>query len=363
MTRRLPLFMMLAMVLPACQPRSVEQRPTTEFVSSIISDRTSPVFQLLSAYPEADRFGDIAVIGTENQCNAISVQFTMNDMFDNVDGSRSADGLADFSGEFMTSIVDDSGKGYSVLEEEQLRNLVVRSVVSAIDTTYSLTAYDLDALGRKSPAKLIILADVQQLAYGRFDVDTLLHSTGCGANVICPMEAMLDRVIAQIGRKELNLGVICSPDVKDSTIYSSVLSELLPDRKVNCYAAPVAKSDTSNVVISFLDAYIASGNTATLDALIVDDYSLPVAEISDGLRRASSLMSEESLKYGKYLVDGLRFACPAEAVCAAAYRTLREQNIFTHKISHPQVVSYRTVPRPDDKGGELLTPISFYVQD
>lgn len=360
MARRLPLFILLLAALVACQKQTGPQRPTIQYVSDILSDTSSPEYKLLSSFEEADRTGDIVVIGSDYQCSAIATQFVTCDMFDNMDGARGKDGLADFGGEYVATIVDDARMPYSGSDPDGLREATVRNVIAAIDSTYSLTAYDLDALGRKSPAKVIVLADVLHVTCGKFDADTLLNATGCGISVVTPMGAMLERAVAD--KSSFNIGVICPSDTPDSTVYASAIAELLPGARFECNALPRDASDSSNVLVSFLDRYIASGNTRPLDAIITDDFSITPDEMMEGMRRASSLMSEESLTYGKYLSDNARFACPAEAVSASCYRILREQNLFTHKISLPQVLSFKTVARPEE-GSVLLTPISFYVQD
>lgn len=366
MTKSQLLLILTGLSLLACQSRVEEQRPTIQYVRDILSDKSCAEYSLLSFYGEADRKGDIVIIGTEEQCSVIGTQFTTCDMFDNVDASRGGDGLPDFGGEYISTIIDDANTPYSSFVEngnvDGLRDAVVRSVISAIDTTYSLTAYDIDCQGRKSPAKAIVLADCYQHQYGKFDVDTLLRSAGCGIEVITPLGAMLDMVLAGNERNELNIGVICPADTKDSTLYQPAVVELLNGRTISCFASPSESSDTTNVLVSFLDRYIASGNTRPLDAIIVDDYSVAGSDVRAGVRRASSLMSAESLVYGKYLADGFRVACPAEAVSVACFRLMRERNLFTHKISLPQVLSYKTVDRKEE-GRVLLTPISFYVQD
>ena len=366
MTRSQLLLILTGLSLLACQPRAEEHRPTIQYVRDVLADKSGAEYSLLSSFREADRTGDIVIIGSEEQCSVIGSQFTTCDMFDNVDASMGGDGLADFGGEYITTIVDDANTPYSDFADKGdvagLREAVVRSVISAIDTTYSLTAYDIDNQGRKAPAKLVVLADVYQQLHGKFDVDTLLRSTGCGIEVITPMSAMLDQVLAKSRKQELNIGIICPAGTKDSLLYQSVVSDIAKGRLVNCFASPAVPQDTANVLVSFLDRYMAAGNTKPLDAIIADDCSVLSSDMRDGLWRASSLMSAESLVYAKCLADGMSFACSAEAVSAACFRLMRERNLFTHKISLPQVLSYKTVDRTEE-GRVLLTPISFYVQD
>lgn len=366
MTKSQFLLILTGLAFLACQPRMEEHRPTIQYVREVLADNSGPVYSLLSHYGEADRKGDIVIIGTREQCSALGAQFTTCDLFDNVDASRNSDGLPDFGGEYIAAIVDDATAPYSDFagngDPIALREAVVRSVICAIDTTYSLTAYDIECQGRKSPAKTVILADMYQQIYGKFDVDTLLHSTGCGIEVITPLEAMLDFTLGGTQQQEINLGIICSASVKDSALYRTAVSEILPGRQVNCFASPSVGSDTTNVLVSFLDRYIAAGNTKALDAIIIDDYSVMQDQVREGIRRASSLMSEESLIYARYLADGIRVATPAEAVSSECFKLMRERNLFTHKISLPQILSYKTVDRKDE-GRMLLTPISFHVQD
>lgn len=366
MTKSQLLLILTGFSFLACQSRVEEQRPTIQYVRDILADKSCAEYSLLSSIKEADRKGDIVIIGTGEQCSVLGAQFTTCDFFDNVDASMGGDGLPDFGGEYISTIVDEANAPYSDFifngNATLLREAVVRSVLSAIDTTYSLTAYDIDCQGRKAPAKAIVLADVYQQVYGKFDVDTLLHSTGCGIEVITPLASMLDYALGNSVKQNLRLGIICPAGLKDSTLYRSAATEILAGRKVDCFASPSIASDTTNVLVAFLDRYIAAGNTEPLDAIIVDDYSVLQSDLEDGLRRASSLMSAESLTYAKYLSDGIRAACPAEAVSAACFRLMREHNLFTHKISMPQVLSYKTVDLQEE-GRVLLTPISFYVQD
>lgn len=364
-TRKPLLYILFLALLTACQGHTIETRPTVQYVRDIISFKNAPEHLILASNPEPARTGDLVVIGSSAQCAAVSTQISMSDAVDNFDGAHAPDGLVDFAGEYIVSIVDDAEGSYASYlssgREEQLRENTVRSVISAIDSTYSLTAYDLEGKGRKAPAKVIILADVQQYVYGHFDVDTLFSCTGCGINVVSAFESMVKSAVPAEGTGKLNIAVIASPEVSDSTVYYAALSEILSGREVDCFAAH-AGADTTNAVLSLLDSYIATGHSEPLDVILVDDYDLAPSEIAEGLNRASSLMSSESLVYGKYLSDDVSFSCPAEAVSMSCYQILREQNLFTHKIALPQSFSYKTVKHPEG-AGVLLTPISFYVQN
>ena len=161
----------------ACRPAAEEGRPTIQLVRDIAADKTDHRNALLHSLASPDRHADIAIIGDRLHSDALAQAFMTNDVRDNIDGSNNPDGLQDFSGECITVYVDDASSAPTLVgrgEYETLRNFVVNEMLSAVDTVYNLAQFDLEGLGKKSGAKVLVLSDPAFEAYGKFDIFSAL---------------------------------------------------------------------------------------------------------------------------------------------------------------------------------------------
>ena len=351
----LPFLVLLGVV--SCRTEVGECRPTVQYVRDILAGKYPGSLEVLSRNSKPLDSGAIVVIGGGESVRNLIPSFLGSDSFDNVSAAPVPDGLADFCGETLVGIVD-------AVRTDSLRRNCVELTVAALDTAYSVTPYDIECLGSRPAAKMIVLADPVYRAFGRFDVDTLFRASGCTVPVITPIGAMFDRLDLSTVR---NIGVICEVASEEDGIYLAAVAEELRDRGlggISCSAFAVNRADTANVMVSFLDRYRESGGSAPLDAILVDDPAIDPSRAREDLNSITSLSSSLSVIYGQFVSKDAVILDAASSTTACCFRKMRDSNLFTHNISQPSAVAFVTCPRPADApvGPALIIP-SSYVQD
>lgn len=319
---------------------------TIQFVRSILGDSESAEYKILKSYDPEECDGALFVIGDTLSCGYVAGELLASDDRDNIDGVDGRDGLPDFAGERIALFEDVANGLYDSLvltgRTDLLRELTVRSVLKAVDTLCFLSPFDMEGLGKKSVAKMVVLASPAMEVYGAFDVDSLLNASNCLLPVISPVSALAHEVLVS---DNLNVGVLTSAARSDAGIFPAIFNSAARSKgfSVNCVAIP---SDVSgNVLHSFLDAYREAGNAAPLDIVLVDDTSVSIEEMERTLSRIRDVMFEESLKYSDIVSAGFRIVRTAPVLRRECYRTLRERNLFTHNIAYPVTERYLNISR------------------
>lgn len=333
---------------------------TIQFVRSILGDLESPEYHILKSYDPAENDASIFILGDSLTCYSYARTLVASDRRDNIDGEHSVDGLPDFAGESF-AIVNDVANGlYDSLvlkgEEALLREITVRNVLKCVDTLCFLSPFDMDGLGKKNKAKLIILSSPAMASNGVFDVDSLFTASSCSLPVISPTHILADEITEA---DNPTVGIITTQLRTDAGIYPTLFSKTAASKgkTVKCFSDHV--EDSANALVSFLDKYIQSGNTDPIDVLVVDDSSCQVESMKKELERILSVMNEEYLKYSDYVAPGFKFVDPSSVLCRETFRILRERNLFTHKIAYPVTESYLIVSRTRRGGPETDILIEF----
>lgn len=362
------LLSLLALAAVSCKPSEQVGRKTVPLVREIISDKDSP-YNVLVSGRTANPSDDICIIGSEAACGVVADAMLSVDRRDNVDGKVFSDGLLDFSGETVCCIIDSASPDYpgniSRHEDVSVREGAVRLALSAIDTTYHLSPYDLSGRGGKVPAKVIVLTDPHLIQYSAFDIDTLFRATGCGIPVISSLDAMFDEVFEAASGRSVNVGVLCDSANVHSVSYNSIFNAAMHRngaRNSGCVVIP-ARSDGKGTMLDFLDDFIGTGIELPLDFIVVDSYSVDIDEMKADLASAVSVMNEESMTYGKLISEEFAFVEPAASVSRRCYDLLRRENLFTHNISKPQAVFYYSAAKPGADDNSIILISGNYVQN
>jgi len=369
-TRRILAFAVLALAAAACRPAAEEGRPTIQLVRDIAATRTDSRNIMLRSLADPDRHADIAILGGPEHSRALARTFLDIDVRDNIDGSKKHDGLEDFSGESVTVYLDEVSKASDLIEKgefEMLRNFVVNEMLSAVDTVYNLAQFDLEGLGRKASAKMIVISDPSFEAYGKFDIDTLFLLTGCGLDVVAPVHTMLDKVFEGKEGKRLTVGILCDSCYAGKGIYREIVKHEFAERGVPSSDAvifPIVENDSTDILQSYLDRYIASGRAGALDALIVDDMLVDVDSLRTRLRELTSVTSAESLTYRNRVSKDFQIVGASEAITEKCFQLMRDRNLFSHDIAFPKPGGFVFIDRPDvETDGFLTIPALIHVQD
>lgn len=357
-----------ALFAAACVTQTPTGRTAVPFVREIISDRSSPEYEMLSAYSRPDTRGDIYFIGPAESCTRIVGTMLAQDNLDNIDGVAGEDDLKDFAGETIACIVDTLSYTYPQLVSERkeyiVRERAVRMVLSAVDTTCHLSPYDLEGMGRKLPAKMVVLADPTLAQFGKFDIDTLFSSTGCGIPLICPIDVMFDDVFETAGDRAVRVGLICEPCFAELNSFQARFKKAMArhgNEGSRCIVLPTRTE--GGVMKSFLDDFMAGHYAFQLDYIVVDDNTLDVNDLKSELASLISVMNEESMTYSRCIASEFRVLDPATSVSRRCYQILRKDNLFTHNISQPQVSLYYPALNPNEDDDSIILIPGTYVQN
>ncbi|MBP9997893.1 MAG: hypothetical protein KBS67_01480 [Bacteroidales bacterium] len=349
----------------SCRPHKPAQRQLGSLAQNILLDRENRyngVFDRTSAAAD----DDIVIIGDDISVIQLVDDFISMDKMDNGTGLIDDDMLADFAGECFTGIIDTTNTPFVKFvngRESELSGILVRHVLSAIDTVVHVSPYDLDGIGTKESAKIIIVADPCLTHYGLADADSLLKAFNCNIPIISPVDVMFED-LAQSEGDHATVGVMCSKELSATGIYSTRLKQAFkkhgkPD--ADCVVLP-ADPDGS-MIKNFLDTYINTGFNKPLDAIVIDlteaDIETMRAELADLL----SIMNAESMTYRKYISDDFVLMESYSAVIARCYSILRQTNMFSMRISNPVSSIYYNIPAPASSEGDYILIPGTYVQN
>lgn len=293
----------------------------------------------------------IYVIGDAEACALAAAELVAADDRDNIDGSFNPDLLPDFAGERIASFADVANGPHDSLliagKGDMMRELVVRSVLEAVDTICCLSPFDVDGQGHKSAAKLVVLADPAAAFYGYYDIDSLLTASSCRLPVVSPLYALSRELV---NSDNLNVGVITSSERVSSGIYTDVFQKAATTGGFKGIRCSVYSCESDeDPLLSFLDSYISGGEDIPLDFLLVDVPGSDMSQLNMTLERIRSVMNEESLFYASYMDADFRLVNTASTLRSECYRILRERNLFTHRISMPMEEHYLNVSRTSSR--------------
>lgn len=354
--RKISIILSIALLAVSCGPQGAEWNNAIPFVRDIAVNSSNPWRSLLAEVTEPTPDGDICIIGGEASCLALAEKLATVDHRDNVDGSYNPDGLPDFAGETITCMVDTLGLSHSMIDAiragylDRVGETAVKYVLSTIDTVCHITLYDVDGIGSKNRAKLVILADPEFTVAGKSSVDTLFSAFDVRVRVLSPLEEM-KKIVAQSEGTDRNIGILCRPDYEGKDLYTGYFK-----------GSTVLPAGQDSTLVNMMDRYIEGGNTRAFDNILCDDYAADVESIKNEIAQMISLMNEESLVYGKYFSKDFRFLDSSDVLAASCYDILRKDNTFTHNISKPKITVYYAHPDPDGRDDCFFVP-GTYVQD
>lgn len=339
-----------AALLAACNSGETSYHQLGLYSRYLLSDTTVTDFRILSSCGKYGRMGKIYVLGEPEEVLEISSYLLTSDHFNNINGRNVPDGLVDFAGEDFCAVLDNLHTPYANLLSGDMKDSLIaasiRNFIAAVDSTYYLNIYDIEKLGRKIPAKMVVLASAPTAAYGYFDIDSLCDIAGCNVRLITPLHAMLDQSWAQHG-KGLNLAVWTS----DSTGLSGVYAEVMAHEKrlraddaadYTVIFPDAAAPDAMSAFLDFMRKYRSSKADKKLSSIIVDDWDADITALREAAESVKTLAHDSLITYKSLMQDDFDIIGKRDAVVKACFRQMREHNLFTHRISYPTVETYHT---------------------
>ena len=359
MSRTLSACLLALLVAVSCTGPVQNGRETIPLVNSIAGNAGSPEHIMLSSFAKIPSSGSIFVAGSPQLCSLIGDSFQDCDDFDNVRARLFSDGLKDFSGETVALAYDEAFAPYGdyVTSEgsDAMREVTVRTALAALREKCNISIYDIEGNKSKTPAKIIILADPWMLLRGKFDVDTLFSLTSCKVPVVSPLELLMESAFAG-EKKYFNIGLMCDSLYIGTGVYKSVFEEKVAEHSImgTGYFEAATSGSEGHILAEFLDKYMASGNPAPLDVLLVDDWSVNKQALMAELSDIRDFKKEESMRYGKMISPGFTIFCSSELTMHECYLTMRKLSLFTHRIALPELKFYTIKPLPGGKTQEFL---------
>ncbi|MBR4756504.1 MAG: hypothetical protein IK076_06140 [Bacteroidales bacterium] len=179
MKRILSVLPVILILLGASCSRVVESRyDSIGLVDALVAD-SLPSLQRM-AREAGKSSGTIVLLGDPVHCLSLSEEMIGFDGFDNVDAREVKDGLPDFSGETIVSILDFANFPYDSLSKSEegrltLREIAVRNALAALDSTIR--------------CKVLLLCSPELAEKGGDDVADFFEKIGCEVPVIYSMDS------------------------------------------------------------------------------------------------------------------------------------------------------------------------------
>ena len=326
-------IVLLALAALSCRQPIYTPRPTVPLVYSIVAD-TSGLSRIPLMASHDGASGAVAILGEPSDAVSLASYLASVDVADNIDGRSVRDSLPDFAGEELQVLLDyDNSPLSSFLPEspDSLREATVRAAMFSWDSTYVTSRMFRRISARKTRSKMLVLTSAFQTAFGSFDIDTLQELTGGKTLVINSVRVLLKEAL-EAGP---DVAVWASAQTRDAGIFEGELEAMGARGKVSVIA-PEDAMDPRTEFRRLLAQYREMGGKK-LDALVLENYSAQTQMLRDEIAfiRHGSTLEDQDIS--AMLSPSFRILDPREVVARAVYSSLRENNLFSHRIAKPHV--------------------------
>lgn len=194
------------MAAVGCSRRVESGYRTIPFVNSLLADSLPELHRLAALNGRTS--GSIVLAGDPSECLRLSERMMVCDDFDNIDARKVSDGLPDFSGETIVSVLDFADSSYASLAgsetgRDSLRTVAVRGALAA--------------LRLPSRCKVLIICSPLFSEYGGGDVRDLFSRIGCDVPVLSSSDttfSFTDACFRQMREKNLFTHNIAYPSAR-----------------------------------------------------------------------------------------------------------------------------------------------------
>ena len=156
-----------------CSRRVENGYRTMAYVNSLLTDSLSELKSLAESSGKPS--GAVVLVGDPSGCLRLSEKMLLCDEFDNIDARKVSDGLPDFAGETIVSILNFADTAYEARSATEGGRTSLRE--SAVNGA-------LAALRCPSCCKILIICNPVLSEYGGSDVSDLFEKIGCDVPVI-----------------------------------------------------------------------------------------------------------------------------------------------------------------------------------
>ncbi len=355
-----------AMMVSSCLQNGDGHDSYIPYVGTVLSDTSSTGYHVLQAQEAWDKYKAITITGDPTEILPIINEMLVADHFNNIDGRHVPDGLPDFSGEMIEALLDETNasyEGYIARDNSRfLREIEVRNFLSALDTNYLYSPYDRSQKEKRAGSKMVIFGSASSYLYGLHDVDTLCAMAQLEMPLFSSVGCMFDQVEKKVPEAQ-NLCIWTTVDKVENDLYPQSYEKYKQEKGIvggkNLHVFhPDIYVPVETRFLDILDMYISSEMDEKIPVMIVDDPEVDILTLEKFVASVRSSTDESQLAYKNILAEDFELVVPARAIAETAYRYLRKQNGFTHKIAYPEFGGYITLPVNDlsvvnyrDEGG------------
>lgn len=341
---------MSSLALLSCrQIQNQDEEPVSDFALAFVADRQSEANVILRSTAIKSHNGSIFVIGEYDRTSKLKDFLIADDRRDNISAAVYSDGIPDFGGEEFVVLYDFFASPYSDFFEQgtldSLRVLTTRNCIEAVNSKCGVSPYDLEGLGSKNPAKIIVLNSAYQTAFGQHDAKFVFNALGSSVSIISPMEVMLENLFSE-SKDSYRIAVFASPEVDNPEVYTSLFrKECVKRDKAPSECFVFHNPSQGDPLINLLDAYKAAGKVSQLDAILVDDIRLDAESLASTYKTVNSVMDEKSVIYGSLLKKDFSFLVGKNLISDKCYDILRTENNFRLMITRPYATELMSTDR------------------
>lgn len=229
----------------SCSRRVENGYRTIAYVNSLLTDSLPELRTLAESNGKSS--GTIVLVGDPSGCLRLSERMMVCDDFDNIDARKISDGLPDFAGETIVSILNFADTAYMnrpATKDGQtvLRELTVNGALAALKIP--------------SRCKILIICNPILSEYGGSDVSDLFERIGCDVPVICSSDttfSFTEACFRKMRERDAFTHNIAYPVAR---LYMAVLDSL--DSKVS--------------VLPFIDSLVPASYQDTVEVLAPNTY-------------------------------------------------------------------------------------------
>ena len=233
------LLPVLALFVAGCHKKELPV-DNMAIVNKAIYDTASNFYVEFDQYPDEMRNLPIGIFDSGTGGLTVLEKMLSLDRFDNITGQEGRDSILDFAGEHFVYLADQANMPYGNYNaegnSEYLQELVLKDALFLMDDDYFTNAIEEKTTGRKSRAKIIVVACNTATAYGLDLIQSMVDQTGTGVKVIgvidAGVQATLDELDIQPGDAPFAIGVLATPGTIATGAYEKTLREAIADRGI-----------------------------------------------------------------------------------------------------------------------------------
>ncbi len=366
--KKLILIILMSSALFSCRNRVPDIPDVLPFVKRAMTDTTFAAYHCIEGYIPYEKDGTIAVIGDYESVYGFTEDFVSADYFDNIDAREQPDELHDYAGETVTPVFDLANTPYSGFLDAgnvpALRETAVAMAVASMDGSCYSNLYEEKARSQRRRAKILVLSSPYLCSFAYKDICSLFASKTDEPPVVSVLDQMF--LSAFEDGPEAGVALLAPKEELEHGIYGNVCKRLVQDgRSLPEYLEfPLEGKDFREAFLHILDSCATAGIRLSR-LMFVPPYGYDPDSLSRVIEEIYESPGIDMEVYRSVMAPDFRLTDAFAESLKEVYRIMRHENMFTHRISYPEVVPFVTVPGndvpldSDDYGGRMEAKFKY----